>query len=394
MEALKKIIEIQTEFNSSARKKKSGIKVRDYLKYLYYRLRYKVPARDYFDYRLYEAHSIEKAYFETNLKRVRSWSVAIKKFRPDAGKCWRIVHYLDYFFSRFVYPGLDAHDYLAYRFYEFKHNKRKTFVTEGYFHKLIEFYNFSDKKVVKNEIPLLSNKGKFNAFFSDFVKRKWILAEHMSFEDWNNFSKDMDRVIVKPLDGSGGHGIKIYKLSGEEERKRLYGFLRGQQLIAEEVVKQHPLLDELNPASVNTIRIFSVYTKRKGAVITNSLIRIGNGTADVDNVHSGGYVAKVDVKSGIVDSAAIDFEGKSVYVHPRSGKTIIGMRVPEWKAIISNVKKAHRKIPNIRYIGWDIAVGADSSIIFIEGNPGGGVAMQQHPTLEGVKALYDRLRFE
>ena len=43
------------------------------------------------------------------------------------------------------------------------------------------------------------------------------------------------------------------------------------------------------------------------------------------------------------------------------------MKIPMWDRVLEVVTEAAKKIPQIRYIGWDIAVTNDG-VEFIEGN--------------------------
>ena len=46
---------------------------------------------------------------------------------------------------------------------------------------------------------------------------------------------------------------------------------------------------------------------------------------------------------------------------------MVGMRIPMWDKVLEVVTKAAKRIPQIRYVGWDIAI-TNSSIEIIEGN--------------------------
>jgi hypothetical protein len=82
----------------------------------------------------------------------------------------------------------------------------------------------------------------------------------------------------------------------------------------------------------------------------------------VDNWAQNGIFAKVDIKTGIVSSFGIGHNNKQFAYHPITRKQIIGMRLPNWPAVIQLIQTAHSELDENPVIGWDIAIteaGAD-----------------------------------
>ena len=95
--------------------------------------------------------------------------------------------------------------------------------------------------------------------------------------------------------------------------------------------------------------------------------RIGNNGKCVDNFNSGGMVAPVDEKTGTVTQLAIDKQ-KNVYEkHPQTGETIKGFKFPYWNEAIELCKKACQEIPEMGYVGWDVAFTPEGPL-FVEAN--------------------------
>lgn len=95
--------------------------------------------------------------------------------------------------------------------------------------------------------------------------------------------------------------------------------------------------------------------------------RIGNNGKCVDNFNSGGMVAPVDEKTGTVTQLAIDKQ-KNVYEkHPQTGETIKGFKFPYWNEAIEFCKKACQEIPEMGYVGWDVAFTPEGPL-FVEAN--------------------------
>lgn len=143
----------------------------------------------------------------------------------------------------------------------------------------------------------------------------------------------------------------------------------------------------LNPSSVNTIRVYSVVFESE-VFITGATLRIGNGDKPIDNYSAGGLAAEVDIETGLVISPVVSQFGEKYGIHPNTGTPVIGFRIPGWETVKAFVKKAHSKIGELRYIGWDVVVCNDGEIKLIEANTCAGVALQQHPGLQGKKNYY------
>lgn len=137
-------------------------------------------------------------------------------------------------------------------------------------------------------------------------------------------------MICKPIDGGGGgKGVFLYEISSLENIKSLYSDLSETNYLVEEVVIRHESISRLNPSSVNTIRVYSVFYKQD-VYITSATLRIGNGPGVTDNYSSVGLAAEIEVNDGVVISRAVSQSGESYYVHPYSNIPIIGTKIPEW----------------------------------------------------------------
>lgn len=388
---LNRIKKNYNEFMQCARKNDVKVGKIKYLKFVYYCTKYSISINDYFFNRLYDTSVSHKDFWSKNHKIIHRWKNVIKNHMPDVSLGWRMRHYIDYIFSRLLYPGLDAMDYIRYEFYNFKRSKRKTFITENSLRRMNKFFNDERKNMF--EFRILQDKAKFNEHFSNVVSRKWIKTEGMSKEEFNKFCEGLDRVIAKPKDGSQGKGIFIVSITNEEEKDNLFEKLKTQDYLLEELIVQCDEIAKLNPRAVNSIRINSVLVNNE-VVITSATLRLGSGKSDTDNYSAGGFAASIDVKTGIVISRAVSQHGLYTYSHPLTQEIIIGTQIPNWDKVLDTVKSSHRKISSLRYVGWDVVVCADGAVTFLEANTFAGVALQQHPLLEGKKPLYKRLKKE
>ena len=356
-----------------------------YLHYLFLRKKEGVELYDYFNHRLFDKSIDHREYYASLHKNIHRWKNVSKKFCQEKSGRWFLIHKIDYWIAKLLYPGLDAMDYFRYEFYNFGHAKRKTFITEGGIAKMDRRFNGGSEN--REALSCLGSKAKFNTLFSDYVGRKWIDAEQMTWESYEEFCQGLEKVIVKPTDSCGGNGIFIWDLT---DKKGLFDQIHGKHFIVEELLVQHDSVQKINPAAINTIRVYSVLSKGE-VTVTAGVFRIGSGKDPTDNYSAGGMAAKIDLESGLIVSRAVMQSGQTTYLHPMTRQPIIGFQIPCWEQVKLHVKEAHKRIPKLRYIAWDVVVCKDESIVFLEANTFGGVALQQHPSLEGMKAIYDAL---
>lgn len=277
--------------------------------------------------------------------------------------------WLDSVWSFFVY-GCTIRHYRYGHFYRLRHFERKKVFTTRKFFKFVAATNS------KSSVSMLEDKEKFNAFFKDFVHRRWINSNSMTLDDFMKLWRECDRLIVKPLAGTEGHGISIidcHQLSDLHLQSQ-FKELKKQNVIIEEVVKQHPDMC-FNSKAVNTIRAMSLMDKNTGAVtVLKTLIRVGAANAIVDNFHQGGCVYEVDLETGRICSNGISINGEAKIFHPGTDICMLGYQIPNWDKVINGCVLAHKLLPECRYIAWDIAI-TDNDIELIEGNHNGDYDM-------------------
>ncbi len=270
------------------------------------------------------------------------------------------------------------YDYLEFEFYNLNSKQRKTFLTRGINNEIV--YKYNDKRF----FDLIDNKIKFNKMFDKYLKRDWIYLKEI--KQLEKFIKGKEYIIVKPVDGEGGQGVN--KLKTNVDINELYkSLIKNKQLLIEEVIVQDKRLDKLYSESVNTIRIFTFFDGEEVHVL-NQILKIGNGGV-VDNFSAGGMYTFLDITGKAIVSA-IDKEDNIYDTHPISKTNIIGFQVPNFDKAIRLVKDASKEIPEIKYIGWDVAL-SDKGAVLVEGNCFPGVFQVKaslNEKKEGILPLY------
>lgn len=75
--------------------------------------------------------------------------------------------------------------------------------------------------------------------------------------------------------------------------------------------------------------------------------------------------------------------------HPVTKTQIVGFKIPYWEEIIKMVTEAAWIVPQVRTVGWDIAVTKSGPLI-IEGNDNWNKNVFQIPYDEGRQYVLDR----
>ncbi len=176
-----------------------------------------------------------------------------------------------------------------------------------------------------------------------------------------------DEFLIKPsIDTGEGRLIRFFtkETATEDEIKKVFDDM-GANFILQAVVKQHPDLSQLNPSSLNTIRLITFFFE--GDVhILSCILRIGAPDAKVDNVGAGGYACPID-KDGCLNDKAVN--RKAEWVEENSaGIKFAGVRVPEFQRVIEAVKIGHQRMAHFKLIGWDMTVDENKEPVFIEYN--------------------------
>lgn len=277
------------------------------------------------------------------------------------------------------------HDYLEFEFYLLNKEERKTYLTRGINNAIIKKYNDKDS------FYKFDDKIEFNKKFSPYLGRDWVYLREIKGDDFVNFLKKKKAIIVKPVDGEGGVGIEKININSKTDGKKLYRQLRkSNQVLVEEFITQHPDMNALYKNAVNTLRLFT-FIKDGKVTYLQGILKIGNGGV-VDNFSSGGMYTFVN-QNGKVIAPAIDRDDNVYEKHPKTKTEIVGFQVPMFKEAVKLVKEAAKEVPEIGYVGWDVAIGKEKPMI-IEGNCFPGV-FQLRPSFskdkQGILPKYQKV---
>lgn len=271
------------------------------------------------------------------------------------------------FLCSYIMFGVEPEDYFSYDFYE----HRNPFFRNHHVNRTR--MNYIKEKLNKPEaIVTLNSKADFNRIYADYLGRKWCSPHEVDEETFISTLKGEGKeVFVKFLSGYGGRGA--FRTSAEADNlKKLYKELTegDAKYIVEEYFDQKGFLRDVNPSSLNTIRVTTARAKAS-VVPLYAYYRAGGADSPVDNLHSGGVRYTIDINTGKL-LKGINYTGKDITNHPSTGIKVAGYVIPKWDEVLDFAKKLHMLAPEgANLVGWDICL-SDDKMVVIEGNAGPG----------------------
>ncbi len=246
------------------------------------------------------------------------------------------------------------------------------------------------------KILFMKNKGRMVSL------EKWRSDGYRSHEDVMALFKRFDVLFMKPL--AAGKGRDVHRIEMEESlrghsaheidhgvggkvlvdgvpmsKDDFFAFLdANDEWFLSEGVRQHPFLDSLYDKTTNTIRLITLRDPKSGVYkVFFAVQRIGTSdTVPVDNGSRGGLIAKIDLDTGELSEARSLQALWSYDLHPDSGATIKGQRVPGWQALKTQMVELAKKFPFMNFIAWDILL-TEMGPCIIEANTSSGVNIIQ-----------------
>lgn len=299
------------------------------------------------------------------------------KIRTFFSMAWCAVRY-----------GAGYYDYVMFGFYNMNGKERNTYLTRVRNKKVCELMN--DYSYAEE----FDDKLRFNVRFSKYLRRKTLNGETCSTEEFSEFIQNQEAIFAKPNHGSCGKGVTKLKPEDFDSSEAMLQYIRNNNLvILEHVLPQHDAMSALHPASVNTLRIVTDLVEDK-IHVAYIMVKIGRGGHCCDNTGQGGMLCRVDGQTGKIRSVATDDYFNIFESHPDTGVRFEGYEIPMLHEAIALAKEAAVEIPQMRHIGWDIAITPTGPAI-IEGNEYPGTDLCQlaphYPEKQGLWPYYKKL---
>jgi Sugar-transfer associated ATP-grasp len=307
----------------------------------------------------------------------------------------------------------------AYRFPPYQYLKHGLFERDvrgdvAAFMPIEWFHRFRDERNTPDAARAVIDKAEFGrrmeAAGLPVVRELFVVARDRTIVDAARRPVSFDSMVetllerpvtthfVKPM--ASGQGRGAFRVLEREQKllvdddviteawffERLFGDRPHKNYVVQPNICQHPLLERLNPASVNTVRI-DTFIDGDRVQISTALLRTSDGTCCTDNLSTGGFIVEIDVATGALGAEARTKPGLSrryVSAHPVTGFVFDGVVLPHWDALLDCVRRGAEALPSLGSIGWDVAITADGPL-FIEANHTYDFSTQQ----EGARGLRD-----
>ena len=232
------------------------------------------------------------------------------------------------------------------------------------------------------------DKNMYDLYFHDINRPKTVfrkiddmfLDENYSVikvEDAIKKAKDEGEVILKIGKFSeGGQGEMLWD-SIRDNENRLIEFLKASDnIVCQEIIKQHKVLNDLNPSSVNTVRIMTLIFNNE-VHLMSSAIRFGASGNRTDNINSGGLACGL-YQDGRLKSIAYDIAARKYNCH-QSGQSFDEITIPSYGQCVDIVTTLAKRFVSIsKLISWDLAIDEKGNPLLIEFNLAfGGINFHQ-----------------
>lgn len=183
---------------------------------------------------------------------------------------------------------------------------------------------------------ILRNKNLFNTHFASLIRRDWVFVDSSSVTALETMAKKYKSVVIKPFNTGEGEGVERLTLPKDEQRLRqlIDACYKGAKLMVEEEVENCKEMKNLNPNSVNTLRIITLKHNDGHIEIRGVWVRVGTGNGVADNLCKGGVCIPVDLSTNSLLKSGLNNQLVPFTVHPTTGITFYG-----YQSYLSSVKR-------------------------------------------------------
>jgi hypothetical protein len=300
------------------------------------------------------------AYFvkrATAFRPGRVWGFA-RQIGAEQGK-WAVPIFFDMLWSA-AFRDTAYIDYYEADFALLSRRERATFMTSLIQHHLATALN--DRERAKT----LESKLNFNRFYGDLLGREWMQLDTATAEEFRAFVSRHPVIIAKVPVSREGKGVFRYDTAETPDLDALRAELIGNgRVLIEQPITQHPYLAAYCAGTVNTTRITTYFD---GETVHPLVMvqKFGRGAVS-DQFTWGGFFTMLDDAGHSVGPGHTGKHKSRYDEHPDSHRSIVDFQVPLWDEVLALVETAARRIPEVPYVGWDVAVGPEAPVL-IEGN--------------------------
>ena len=208
-----------------------------------------------------------------------------------------------------------------------------------------------------------------------------LLESEQDFPTFEAFCQRHPTFVVKPVGLGQSMGVRKVEV-GNANLHTLFNQLFAEietenghwnsgtekGVLVEELIEQGEEMAVLHPASVNSVRMYTINFGDGDIRMWYPCIRIGTGGNFIAAGAVGSILAGINIGTGVVDSPGADEFGRTILVHPDTHIPIKGIRIPRWRQLCQKAIEMAERVPTLRYVGWDFVYDKHKEWIVMEGN--------------------------
>jgi len=271
--------------------------------------------------------------------------------------------------------GVGFQDYIDYDFAILTREERATYMTNPVSNRLsLTFDDPAFRHVFHDKV-------EFNRTFDAHLQREWLVLREGNVDELRASSHRHGVIVTKEPFGHQGRGVHRYHTDAVTDWAAFHrGLLARGEILVEEVIRQHEALAALCAGTVNTTRVTAFFDGDTTHILAMAQ-KFGRGAVSDQNTF-GGFYAMLD-EQGRATGAGYDSDNRVYETHPDSGIRISDFQLPMFDEVIAFVDRVARIVPQVRYVGWDIAVTPTGPVL-VEGNWAAGV-YENKPSATGIR---------
>lgn len=238
---------------------------------------------------------------------------------------------------------------------------------------------------IENKLTMRYTLAPFSSilpkYYFHILKSRGIMRLMDCPEEWASSVEGVMQCIrfyhtIAAKHARGSHGKGFYKIEASGDGFLVNGLFYSEESFQEficglddyiltEYIVMHPLFEEMNPNSVNTIRMTVINEHGNDPIIPFAFLRIGTKKSGfTDNLGSGGMACKIDVDSGVYYGAEtlINHVYTRVDCHPDTKVKLEGT-IPHWESVKKGIFEICKYMPELEWLGFDVAITKDDFCI-------------------------------
>lgn len=208
------------------------------------------------------------------------------------------------------------------------------------------------------------------------------LKEEKQLDDLLGSLKDQT-ICLKPVEGPGGHSVKIGKVairqgkavlesSGSDNVLDATALITSYrtpgasaEFIIEDRLHQSSQFTGFNPDSLNTLRLWVLCDASDRTSVLGGYLRVGRAGSVVDSASASGLLCPIDIETGQIGDCItrLSPHRDNFTTHPDHGAKLSEEVIEQWSELCDFACEALSRHPHTRFASLDIGVTPDGPVL-------------------------------